>query len=269
MPWFWAEQPPAQGGVDPAGSRPQAPLPLCHRLVVRFDPATVDTSAGRRLRAFAALVSRAEAGIVMSSMMRGEQVFVCPEREVTYGTLLARLESDAEMGIPREAFAHLPLRVGDYGDLIRALPESPVRTPRDPDLHPALQDLADEVNEDVREALEALDEPHAYFPGIDEGIDPVPDEHVKLVMWALQRELDRELRTGSGSLSSLSPLPAAPLADLPWDVQRALAERRRWRYRQWGLGRDQWERGEWSLWDVPADPEYVPRRSARLAPVEA
>ncbi|MGI8925328.1 MAG: hypothetical protein ACR2HN_01615 [Tepidiformaceae bacterium] len=266
MPWFWPEQP-AMNAFDPNAQRAQATLPLALRMVVRFDPATVDASPGRRLRAFATLVCRGEAGIVLTSLARGEQLLVSPVRETTYGELLARVEREAEMSPVRDTLTKLPLRIGDYGPLIRELPSTPVRTPRDPDLHPALQDLGDEINEDIREALESLDNPNLYFPGIDEGIEPVTDEHVKLVTWALQRELDRELRTGSGSLSSLAPLPAAPLADLPWDIQRALAERRRWRYRQWGLGKEQWESGDWNLWEIPRDDDYVPRRSARLMPV--
>ncbi|HZQ37424.1 MAG TPA: hypothetical protein VFD32_15945, partial [Dehalococcoidia bacterium] len=56
-------------------------------------------------------------------------------------------------------------------------------------------------------------------------------------------------------------LPPAPLADLPWRVQRALAERRRLRFAQYGIGRPQWESGLWSLWEVQDDPDWVPRRA--------
>ncbi len=263
MAAFWSEH-----IYDPGQDRtPQGPQPLADRVVNRFDPAGIDASPGRRLRAFATLICRGECGIVLAPSARGEQLLVWPDRDVTYAALLGFVERDPDLGRLRGALSELPLRIGDYGPLIRSLPEAPQRANRDPDLHSALQDLGDEINEDIREALESIDDPHAWYPGIDEGIEPVTDDHVRLVIWALQRELDRELRTGSGSMSSLSPLPAPPLAALPWDVQRALAERRRWRYRQWGLGRDQWEKGLWNLWDVPADAEYVPRRSARLTAV--
>ena len=250
---------------DPGQDRtPEGFEPLAHRVVNRFDPAGIDASPGRRLRAFATMVCRGESGIAVAPAAHCAQLPVWPDRDVTYAALLGIVERDPDLGSLRGMLSELPLRIGAYGPLITSLPEEPQRSNRDPDLHPALQDLGDEINEDIREALESIDDQHAWYPGIDEGIDPVTDDHVRLVIWALQRELDRELRTGSGSMSSLSPLPAAPLAALPWDVQRALAERRRWRYRQWGIGRDQWEKGVWNLWEVPADPDYLPRRSARL-----
>lgn len=241
-----------------------APLPLGERPVGRFDPASVDTSPGRRLRAFASLVAPAEAGLILSSYVQRDPVLLTPVHQTTYHELLAMVEQGCDGADARDRLAHLPLRVGP-GPLVRALPEGETRTRQDPDLHQALQDLADEINEDIREALDALDNPHHYYPGVDEGIDPVSDDHVNLVIWALQRELDRELRTQAGSISSEAVLPSAPLASLPWHVQRSLAERRRWRFAQWGIGRKQWELGVWSLWDIPSDPDYVPRRSARLA----
>jgi hypothetical protein len=265
MPWFWPESNPPAGG-DPT-RRPQAALPLAERTVARFDPASIDVSPGRRLRVFAALICRSEAGVILAPASRGEQVVVTDRKDATYGELLDRITNDPAEAGAQKLFATFPLRIGDYGSLLRELPEGPNRTSRDPDLHPALQDLGDEISEDIREALVALDDPDAWYPGIDEGIEPVSDEHVRLVTWALQRELDRELRAAPNNTPSITPLPAAPLADLPWNVQRALAERRRWRYRQWGLGKEQWERGEWSLWDIPEDPDYVPRRAARLTPV--
>jgi hypothetical protein len=185
---------------------------------------------------------------------------------LTYGELLNAVHTEAEHALQRETFAHIPFRVGTQSKLLD-LPADLTPAPRDPDLHPALQDLGNEINEDIHEALDTLDDPGAYYPGVDAGIAPVTDEHVRLVIWALQRELNRELRSPS-SQPGLAVLPAAPLADLPWHVQRALAERRRWRFQQCGIGRGEWERNEWSLWNVPMDDDYVPRRAHRLLSIQ-
>jgi len=264
MPWF---------GLDPAavGAAPPtvpALLQLAERKVARFDPAGIDASPGRRLRAFATLVCLSDAGVVLAPGTYSERVVITEKRDLTYRELLQLVDADAAEPCSRALFSRLALRIGE-SKLIQGVPDASVKSARDPDLHPALQDLGDEINEDIREALDTLDSPTAWYPGIDEGIEPVTDDHVRTVIWALQRELDRELRVAPGSMPAARPLPAAPLADLSWNVQRALTERRRWRYKQWGIGRDQWLSGQWSLWDVPEEPDYVPRRSARLSPVTA
>jgi hypothetical protein len=251
-------------------SRPSGPesalLPLGERLVGAFDPSRVDPSPGRRLRVVAALVHCVEPSTGAVALRDTHHPFLVPGEPISYGKLLARLQSDADLEDVRITLSRLPLRLGQPRPLVETVPGDYQWTARDPDLPPALQDLGDEINEDIREALETLDDASAYYAGVDEGIDPVADEHVKLVIWALQRELNRELRPAEGQYGGSAPLPAAPLEDLSWNVQRALAERRRLRYAQWGIGRAQWERGEWSVWDVPLDEDYVPRRSARLAP---
>lgn len=239
-------------------------VPLASRLVGSFDPSRIDASPGRRLRVFAALVHSIDPTTGSVGFRDTHQPFYSPGHQITYAELLEAVESRSELEGVRQTLSQLPLRLGHQRPLVTEIPPENQWTARDPDLPPALQDLGDEINEDIREGLEALDNPNHYFPGVDDGIEPVIDEHVKLVMWALQRELNRELRPNEGRYGGSPPLPAAPLADLPWHVQRAIAERRRLRYQQWGIGRDQWETGYWSLWDVPADPDYVPRRSARL-----
>ncbi len=243
-----------------------APAGLNDAPIARYDPASDDPRPGRRLRVFAALVFRSEDRICTAS--DPAPLLSTAPATIGYGELLARIESGDLAGF-RGLFDSLPLRTGTPGPLLSAVPEGGAAGPRDPDLHSALQDLANEINEDIREAVESLDDAHAYYPGVDEGIEPVTDQHVDLVIWALQRELDRELRSGSGSISSMEQLPAVPLARLPWDVQRALVERRRWRFRQWGIGREQWQNDTWSLWAVPEDPGYVPRRVHRLAELTA
>lgn len=244
------------GGARALGDRP----------VGRYDPAIDDVSPGRRLRVFAGLVFRGDQAIVVASRAQALPPLVLGAEGVSYSELLQSVDTGA-LADRRACFELIALRVGALSPLLTQVPEDEVPNHRDPDLHPALQDLGNEINEDIREALDTLDNPRAYYPGIDEGIEPVSDDHVRLVIWALQRELNRELRRGDGYLAALPPLPAAPLASLPWETQRALAERRRLRYKQWGLGREQWEQGHWDLWAVPEDPSYVPRRALRLAAI--
>lgn len=252
-------------GQEAAAREAQAQLPLARRDVGWFDPTRVDPSPGRRLRSFATIVRPLDGNINAITKQGSREAYITPKRRLTYAEALQAIESCSRLQKARDEFAVLPLRVGECKELVTAVPENYQRTPRDPDLHPALQDLGDEINEDIREALFALDDPDYYYPGVDEGIEPVTDDHVKLVIWAMQRELDRELRPAEGQAGMLTSLPAAPLWELPWHVQRALTERRRLRFKQWGIGRQQWEQGTWSLWDVPSDPDYVSRRSARLS----
>jgi hypothetical protein len=175
--------------------------------------------------------------------------------------LLASMEGAEKLRALADPHGAYPLRISGYPQEVTTEPTG-VYIGRDAQLHPALRDLAYEILEDLQEACAAFDNPDVWYPGVDDGIEPVPDDNVRLVTWATQRELDRERRlprTGD----SLDPLPPVPLADLPWRIQRAFAERRRLRYQQWGIGRTQWEENNWSLWGIPLDPEYRSRREAR------
>lgn len=109
----------------------------------------------------------------------------------------------------------------------------------DPDLVPMLQDLADILADEATEAFNA-----EYYPGIPE-VD-VPDEHVDVVMRALQREMDREAK-------SRQRVPAC-YEELPRERQRALAERRRWWFGRYSISPERWATGQWVLWDVTDDP---------------
>ncbi len=123
-----------------------------------------------------------------------------------------------------------------------------------PSLHLGLQDLGRQIVWDLHQACAAFDDPNLWFPGIDEGIEPVSDDHVRLVIWAMQRELDRETRPSRNGVKR----PAAPLAELPWRIQRAVVERRRYWYNLYGIGREQWLNNRWTLDGVAEDPDWLP-----------
>ncbi len=188
------------------------------------------------------------------------------DEPLSYGEALARIAAEPQSPAWLQ-LNHLSLVIpclpGGQPTRYEEIPPAPMG--HDDELHSALQDLGDEISEDIREALEALDNPAHYYAGVDDGIEPVSDDHVALVIWALQRELNRELRDKHGAMTAWDPLPAAPLADLPWPVQRALAERRRLRYAQYGITRAVWQSGYWSLWDIPEDPDFVTSRQMRIA----
>ncbi len=205
------------------------------------------------------------------------------------------------MHVPGEAYEMLASRVVRAADLLKPpelealqfrspLPEARVlhevgadpadiapKSAYDPELLPFLQDLADQVFADMRAVLVALDDPAAYVPGVEPGsIEPVPDAHVRLVIAAMQRELDREMRSVRGRSSPDVPpvereivshtghvtythlRPPVPLAALPWHAQRALVERRRLRMLQWGITHEVWRTGIWSVSGVHPDPNWTP-----------
>jgi hypothetical protein len=133
-----------------------------------------------------------------------------------------------------------------------------VASNRDPELSTILQDLADEIQTDISEACEAFHNPKVHYPPPEEGsIEPVTDDHVRAVITGLQRELDRELR--DNGIPGGKRLPAAPLKDLPWRIQRALVERRRYRFLEWGITKTDWESKTFSLFNVRDDPLWIPR----------
>lgn len=218
----------------------------------------LDPSPGRRLRVFGALIQHSRY-TTPSIIMRNETgALLTAEAEMSHADALAACEADEAA---RTRLDSLYLRAGGVPTMLLEMGGSPGGS--NPSLAEALQDLADEIVEDIREALNAADDPSGYFPGVDSGIEPVPDDHVRMVMWAMQRELNREKRDRFGAMQD-PRLPAAQLADLPPLIQRALAERRRLRFAQYGIGRAEWESGKWSLWKVPEDPEWVPRRALRM-----
>lgn len=236
--------------------------PFGERKFIENGVALSDTDAtpGRRLRVFSSMILAQAAGI-FASWVEAEyaNLPITTVREQTYLELLHFVEHAP----CRVMFEKLRLRNGVSATtpmIIDSIQQNPGS--RNPELAFCLQDLGNEINEDVREACESLRNPALYYPGIDEGIDPVSDDHIDLVIWALQRELDRELRY---DIANVKALPSVPLMDLPQRIKRALVERRRYRYAQFGIGHEQWQTGWFNLWEIPEDPDWIPRRQLRMA----
>lgn len=105
----------------------------------------------------------------------------------------------------------------------------------DVELNYSLQDLADIVAWEATEAFTAH-----HYTGRD--VEALSKDHIHELMVALQREMDREShRTGR---------KPGVFLDLPFERQRALAERRRWWFQQFGITPRQWKKGTFSLWKV-------------------
>jgi hypothetical protein len=186
-------------------------------------------------------------------------VAVAPNERLTYRWLLGELKDNP---FTNELLSGIPLRRNPSADRVYTKIPEAYHSTLDAQVDSALHDLARQIRWDLTLACESLSNPDVWYPGVDEGIEPVDDEHVKLVMWALHRELARERRPplnpdGTPNVMVKRLKPVDP-REFPWRIQRALAERRRLRYQQWGIGRKQWENNEWSLWDVQEDPDWVP-----------
>ncbi len=177
----------------------------------------------------------------------------------TYGSLLDTVSIPGEArdylsAIPLRVSGLTPAQVFSVADLERQKAIDPKAM--NPNLHPALQDLGWLLAYELTQACHAFDNPDLHYPGV-ETEEPVTDEHVQLVIMATQRELDRELRYGRGAHTD-TRRPAAPLDKLPWRIQRAFVERRRYLYSLYGIGQEEWQRGTWSLWKVREDPDWLP-----------
>ncbi len=55
-------------------------------------------------------------------------------------------------------------------------------------------------------------------------------------------------------------LPAPPLEQLPFDIQRALVERRRYRFMEYGITPESWKSGTFSFFSIQDDPNWKPRQ---------
>lgn len=209
--------------------------------------------AGRRERALVWLVEPVLKSRDAAPILAGLAESGMPLASMTYGTLmdLCRVEGDLH-----DILSSIDFRVSLEGvspdryvvtDASRVI--DGMHTAKDPELHVGLQDLGWMIGWELSRACEAFSDPDLWYPGVDEGIEPVPDDQVRLVIAASQRELDRERRRGR---------PPAPLSELPFRVQRAFAERRRLIYKTWGIGRAQWQSNKWSFWDIQDDPAWLP-----------
>lgn len=275
MPYFWVEEladymagtgdpPPrsrvnAYGEVGEFGRFPD--IDMGRVQIEQHDGADVNnnrhiTFAGRRnrvLAAFCRYLYRAPQHhshwftTSFSGDPKNKPVFVRDHR-MTFREAFEALMGDEECAEQaRDWLSKQPLRKSGINQQYFAIPEVPP-TARASRQHPYLHDLALMIRWDLTEAISAAHGDH-WYPGVDDGIEPVPDEHVELVIWGYQRELNRELRQGTdGKL-----LPAYPLDTLPFDIQRAFAERRRLRFQQWGISRENWEADSWSVFSVPDD----------------
>ena len=252
-----------QIGQDPGIPRtksPDADLPLWERPIRHAQELSkAERTAGRRFRTwkwFPRVIQQNSIPVVMVGFGAGTPTINQRDPDWTYGDLYQVLDIQGDV---HDYLSAIPLRSAfGSGPKIYEIPEGPVEHKRDPELHSCLQDLGWLLGWELSQACQALTNPAHYYPGVDDGsIEPVSDDHVRLVIWGAQRELDRERRPLSGHPMSL-PRPAAPLAELPFRVQRAYAERRRWHYAQYGIGRDQYERGAFSFFDIQEDPEWVP-----------
>ena len=176
-----------------------------------------------------------------------------PLASLTFGTLMDLCRMDGDL---HDLLSSIDLRVGLEGvDPARHTVTERGRilygsvSMKDPELHYGLQDLGWMIGWELTRACEAFSNPDIWYPGVEDGIEPVTDEHIEMVIAATQRELDRETRRSR---------PPAPLSDLPARIQRAFSERRRLIYKTWGIGSEQWQRGKWSLWEVKDDPDWIP-----------
>lgn len=253
-------------------------LSLDKRKISTFSPnvQSNDFATGRRLRIFSSLISSPSAttgyprainiklptseypSIPLVRDADNDPAF----KDLTFGQLMAQVSKQPEWGLLKSYLEHIPLRVlivmhsspkiydiKDVQDVVR----------RDPELPECLFDLSYEILSDVHEACYAFNNPDLYYPGWDSEIEPIPDTHVELVIAGLQRELNRETRGSQDGYGA--KLPAVPLSDLPFNIQRALAERRRYHYTiEYGITRENWESGVFSLWNVKFDPDFLPRR---------
>jgi hypothetical protein len=176
------------------------------------------------------LRERAFARVVAGLNERSIQFVHCPEAFEIYPanpTVQAILHSCASHCGAREALAAIPIA------------RAPRSARSDPELVPMLQDLADIVAWEATQAFTG-----GYYPAIPDIF--VPEDHVTLVMEALQREMDRE-----GKSRQKTPVSFASLAP---DRKRALAERRRWWFSKFSITPERWKTGTWSLWEVVDEP---------------
>jgi hypothetical protein len=173
-------------------------------------------------RMFRYLNTTSKQGVVKIAFSNGErvEVFVVETEDYTVATLLT------------ESYKLKEIR--DFLSKAKLI-DPPMNINADVEISHLLQELADAV---AQEGTNAFKE--SYYPGIP-NVD-VPDKHVRKVMVAMQRELDREA-------ARVGKRPAV-FVELPIERQRALAERRRWWFAKFGITPASWRTGKFSLWKI-------------------
>jgi len=153
--------------------------------------------------------------------------------------------------VPKLEWRHVMPALRRIPEARQRLSELPIKQPYAAcnELNVILQDLADIIAWECAQAFTA-----DYYPGVP-GIEPLTRDHVEAVMAAMQYGLSKE--------AIRRKVPAANYADLPWERQVALAERRRYWFHQFGIDRKAWEQGTFSLWKV----SMLPMPELKVSPV--
>lgn len=123
-----------------------------------------------------------------------------------------------------------------------------------PELAPALTPLANEIARWTHMALEWfwLGDAAPELPLVP--VEPPSQEHVKRVVEALQREIDRETNKAQVYTTFATwqtPNPKLYLQDLPWERQVSLVHLRRFSFYRYGITQQNWRRGLWGFGEVP------------------
>ena len=129
-------------------------------------------------------------------------------------------------------------RLKRYKIMTKVLCNLPVSVPSttgggDPEIHPALQDLAEIMAIEAKDAFMSR-----YYPSPENIF--IPPKLVTTIMAALQREMNRE-----GVRVSREPIK---FSDLPKERQHSLCARRRLWFSRVGITRREWKKNKWSLW---------------------
>ena len=107
-------------------------------------------------------------------------------RSLTHLEALRALDRSRNLAEARQWLDDLPLRVhaipAEVERTLDTVPED-YKDKRDPELHAGLQDLAYQITWDIHEACAAISDPNIYFAGVDEGVEPVTNEHIRLAIW--------------------------------------------------------------------------------------
>lgn len=133
-------------------------------------------------------------------------------------------------------------------------------------LCPALQDLAELIAHEGHMALTSQ-----FYAGMPE-VGYISPRRVKEIMEAMSGELRREyswvtIASAMGyywQAADYKPPKLVLYTELPYERQLALAQRRRYWFRYFGITHRRWKERMWSLWRVPDEP---PPAGYQLSPL--